>query len=101
MPRVTTIPVATLQEGSFFGELGLLAGEPRSGHVKAVVPVLAAEIDQKGYQVLNRVFPEFNARLMQLLEKRVAKRKVQVAGRAGKVGKRSFPQPYFPSRADE
>jgi DNA-binding NtrC family response regulator/polyferredoxin len=72
--------VATLQEGSFFGELGLLAGEPRSGHVKAIVPVLAAEIDQKGYQVLNRVFPEFNARLMQLMEKRVAKRKVQWQG---------------------
>ena len=72
--------VATLQEGSFFGELGLLAGEPRSGHVKAVVPVLAAEIDQKGYQVLNRVFPEFNARLMQLMEERVTKRKVRWQG---------------------
>ena len=72
--------VATLQEGSFFGELGLLAGEPRSGHVKAIFPVLAAEIDQKAYQVLNRVFPEFNARLMQLMEERVTKRKVRWQG---------------------
>ena len=72
--------VATLQEGSFFGELGLLAGEPRSGHVKAIVPVLAAEIDQKAYQVLNRVFPEFNTRLMQLMEERVNKRKVRWQG---------------------
>jgi DNA-binding NtrC family response regulator/polyferredoxin len=72
--------IATLMEGSFFGELGLLAGEPRSAHIKAVAPVLVAEIDQEAYPGLNRVFPEFNPRLMQILEKRVAKAKVAWQG---------------------
>ena len=72
--------IATLREGGFFGELGLLAGEPRSAHIKAVTPVLAAEIDQEGYPGLNRVFPEFNVRLMQILEKRVARAKVAWQG---------------------
>ncbi len=72
--------IATLQEGSFFGELGLLAGEPRSAHVKAVTPVLAVEIGQEGYPGLHVVFPEFSSRLMQFLEKRVAKAKVKWQG---------------------
>jgi DNA-binding NtrC family response regulator/polyferredoxin len=72
--------IAALREGGFFGELGLLAGEPRSAHIKAVTPVLAAEIDQEGYPGLNRVFPEFSSRLMQVLEKRVARAKVAWQG---------------------
>ena len=72
--------IATLREGSFFGELGLLAGEPRSARVKAATEVLAVEIDQEGYPALNRAFPEFNMRLMHLLERRVAKAKVQWQG---------------------
>lgn len=72
--------IANLQEGSFFGELGLLAGEPRSARIKAVTPLQAVEIDQAGYPALNRVFPEFNARLLQILEKRVAKAKLQWKG---------------------
>ncbi len=72
--------IASLQEGSFFGELGLLAGEPRSARIKAVTPLVAAEIDQAGYPGLNRVFPEFNARLLQNLERRVAKATLQWKG---------------------
>ncbi len=55
--------IATLREGNFFGELGLLVGEPRSTHVKAIASVLAAEIDQGAYQSLIRDVPDFNSRL--------------------------------------
>ena len=72
--------IATLQEGSFFGELGLLAGEPRSARVKAVTAVLAAEIEQEEYAALNRAFPGFHSRLKQVLIRRVAKAKVQWQG---------------------
>ena len=47
---------------------------------KAITPVLAAEIDQEAYRALTRAFPEFNARLLQLLAKRVVKAKVQWQG---------------------
>jgi DNA-binding NtrC family response regulator/NAD-dependent dihydropyrimidine dehydrogenase PreA subunit len=69
--------IATLREGSFFGELGLLVGEPRSTHVKAITSVLAAEIDQGAYQALTLDFPDFNSRLVHLLAKRVVKTKGQ------------------------
>jgi len=72
--------IATLREGSFFGELGLLAGEPRSAHTRAAAPARVLEIDQERYPGLNRVFPEFHARLMQILERRVAKAKVAWQG---------------------
>ncbi len=69
--------IATLREGSFFGELGLLVGEPRSTHVKAIASVLAAEIDQGAYQALIQDVPDFNSRLVQLLARRVVKTKGQ------------------------
>jgi len=69
--------IATLREGNFFGELGLLVGEPRSTHVKAIASVLAAEIDQGAYQSLIRDVPDFNSRLEQLLTRRVVKTKGQ------------------------
>ena len=90
--------IATLQEGSFFGELGLLAGEPRSAHVRAVTDVVAAEIDQAGYQALIKAFPEFESRLMEILERRVAKAKVQWQGERVKSVKGCLPEPPFAAR---
>ena len=72
--------IAALREGAFFGELGLLAGEPRSAHVKALTPVLAAEIDQEAYLALIQAFPDFKSRVLQLLAKRVVKARVQWQG---------------------
>lgn len=72
--------IATLREGAFIGELGLLAGEPRSAHVKGITPVLAAEIDQKAYKSLIEVFPEFKSRLLQLMARRSEKAKMQWQG---------------------
>lgn len=72
----TDYTIATLREGTFVGELGLLAGEPRSAHVKAITPVLAAEIDQGAYRALINVFPEFESRLLQLLGKRAERVKM-------------------------
>lgn len=72
--------IFALREGAFVGELGLLAGEPRSADVKSVTPVLAAEIDQQAYWALNKVFPEFKSRLLQLLAKRTDKAKVRWQG---------------------
>jgi len=72
--------IANAREGAFFGELGLLAGEPRSADVKAVTAVLAAEIDQEAYKSLIRVYPGFESRLLQFLAKRVVKAKVQWQG---------------------
>jgi signal-transduction protein with cAMP-binding, CBS, and nucleotidyltransferase domain len=67
--------IANLREGGFFGELGLLAGEPRSAHVKAVTPVLVAEIDQVRYRALTEAFPEVDTRLTQLLSRRASRAK--------------------------
>ncbi|HBA53186.1 MAG TPA: hypothetical protein DCZ04_01665 [Syntrophorhabdus aromaticivorans] len=72
--------IANAREGAFFGELGLLAGEPRSADVKAVTTVLAAEIDQEAYKSLRRVYPDFESRLLQFLAKRVVKAKLQWQG---------------------
>ncbi len=72
--------IANARKGAFFGELGLLAGEPRSADVKAVTAVLAAEIDQDGYKALSRVYPDFESRLFQFLAKRVVKARVQWQG---------------------
>ena len=68
--------IATLREGSFFGELGLLAGEPRSAHARAATEVLAVEIDQEGYPGMMEVFPHFGARLVKTLGRRVIRAKV-------------------------
>lgn len=72
--------IATLQKGNFFGELGLLAGEPRSAHIKAVTQLLTAEIDQEGYENLKRIFPELHSRLVEIFGKRVAKARLQWKG---------------------
>ncbi len=72
--------IATLRRGSFFGELALIAGEPRSAHIKVIDPTVVAEIDQKAYADLTRSFPEFDSRLMQVMRKRVAKSRVQWQG---------------------
>jgi DNA-binding NtrC family response regulator/ferredoxin len=79
--------IATLQEGNFFGELGVLAGEPRSAHIKALTRLLAVEIDQEGYEHLERVFPELSTRLMEIFEKRVAKARLQWKGERVKSAK--------------
>ena len=72
--------IATLRRGSFFGELGLLAGEPRSAHIRTISSVVVVEMDQEAYSGLNRVFSEFGPRLLQIMEKRVAKARVQWQG---------------------
>lgn len=72
--------IFALREGAFVGELGLLAGEPRSADVKAITPVLAAEIDQQAYRALIQVFPEFKSRLLKFLAKRADKAKVRWQG---------------------
>ena len=93
--------IATLQEGSFFGELGLLAGEPRSAHVKATTRLVTAEIDQREYPALSRAFPEFNSRLMHILERRVAKAKSQWQGERVKSVKGVSRSLLSHPRADE
>lgn len=72
--------IATLQKGNFFGELGLLAGEPRSAHIKALTPLLTVEIDQEGYEDLKALFPELHSTLMGIFGKRVAKARLQWKG---------------------
>lgn len=72
--------IATLQKGNFFGELGLLAGEPRSAHIKALTRLLTAEIDQEGYEDLKRIFPELNSKLMGIFGKRITKARLRWKG---------------------
>ena len=77
--------IVSLREGAFFGELGLLAGEPRSAHVKALTPVLAAEIDQEAYLALIQAFPDFKSRRTATPGKTCCQGKGAMAGRPGKI----------------
>ena len=69
------IQVATIKPGAFFGEMSLLAGEPRSATVRATSESLVYEIKRELIENLLRQRPE----LADKLSRQIAERKVHNA----------------------
>lgn len=70
----STIRVATLQKGDFFGEISLFNSSPRSANATALGDVTVAYIDNlqdlKAFLVKN---PSFAAKMVHILAQRLAK----------------------------
>jgi len=70
----STVRVATLQKGDFFGEISLFNSSPRSANAPALGDVTVAYIDNlqdlKAFLVKN---PSFAAKMVHILAQRLAK----------------------------
>lgn len=62
--------ITTLGNGEIFGEMALLAGEPRSANVRALSDVRVAELNQEDLRELISVFPKLNEALLRLVAQR-------------------------------
>jgi small-conductance mechanosensitive channel/CRP-like cAMP-binding protein len=62
--------VATLKEGSFFGEMGLLTGAPRSATVVAKTDVLCYRLDKEAFIGVLKKRPELAEAISQILARR-------------------------------
>lgn len=66
-----TKAVATLEEGSFFGEMALLTGEPRRASVVALTPVACFRLGKEAFDELLRHRPEIVEGLSAILARRL------------------------------
>ena len=64
--------VAQLHDGEFFGEMGLLTGEPRSATVQAVTDVECYRLDKEGFGLVLAARPELAEDIATLLAQRRA-----------------------------
>ncbi len=64
-------PVATLEPGSFFGELALLDPAPRDATVVAVTPLTVARLTQGPFRRLLDELPAMNGSLLRALARRL------------------------------
>lgn len=64
------LPMAKLGPGECFGEMSLLAGEPRNATIVALTEVEAVEIGKPAFAALMRAHPEIIGRLSELLAQR-------------------------------
>lgn len=76
------VPVATLHDGDFFGEMGMLTGEPRHATVVAVTAVDCYRLDKDGFALVIQARPEV-AREMSAL---VAARNAELSASLGRPG---------------
>lgn len=63
-------PVSTLADGDFFGEMGMLTGEPRSATVVAVTDVDCYRLDKVGFAQVLVARPEIAKEISALLARR-------------------------------
>ncbi len=64
--------LATLGPGNFFGEMGLLTGDPRSATVVAQTDVCCYRLDKEGFLAILKQRPEVAAEISRLLATRKA-----------------------------
>ena len=62
----------TLNEGDYFGEMALLAGEPRNATVRTTTLTDLYSLDQRDFKLLLDREPEFRKAVMQTVEARRA-----------------------------
>ena len=64
--------LATLQAPAYFGEMGLLLGQPRAATAVAVGEALCYRLDKKGFDAIIRARPELAEMLARILAERQA-----------------------------
>lgn len=77
------VPVAALGPGTFFGEMSLLTGEPRSATVLAETDTVVLAISKATFASLLQADPDLAARLAAVLEKRQAHNQTTLAAQPG------------------
>ncbi|MCE9616033.1 MAG: mechanosensitive ion channel family protein [Lentisphaerae bacterium] len=73
------VPVAELGPGSFFGEMSLLTGEPRSATIRAEVDTVVLVVAKSAFAELLQGDPGLAVRLAAVLEKRQADSQAKLA----------------------
>jgi len=66
------VPVATLRDGAFFGEMGMLTGEPRQATVLAMTAVDCYRLDKAGFAQVILARPEVALEMSAIVEARNA-----------------------------
>ncbi len=77
-------PIATLQDGAFFGEMGMLTGEARSATVMALTGVECFRLDKEGFAQVLQARPEIAKEITAVVEARRAERG-QLLAKAGQA----------------
>ena len=68
------VPVATLRDGDFFGEMGMLTGEPRQATVVATTAVDCYRLDKEGFARVLQARPEVAREMSAIVAMRNAQR---------------------------
>jgi small-conductance mechanosensitive channel len=63
-------PVSELGEGEFFGEVGMLTGEPRGATVTALTDVECYRLDKQGFALVLMARPEIAQEIATVIERR-------------------------------
>jgi CRP-like cAMP-binding protein len=71
-PKGVRHKLATLQSPAYFGEMGLLLGQPRAATVVAAGEALCYRLDKKGFDAIIRARPELAEMLAKVLAERQA-----------------------------
>jgi len=68
------IPIATLRDGAFFGEMGMLTGDARSATVLALTSVECYRLNKEGFAQVLQQRPEIAKQITAVVEARTAER---------------------------
>ncbi|OQC17291.1 mechanosensitive ion channel family protein [Candidatus Skiveiella danica] len=80
------VPVATLHDGDFFGEMGMLTGAPRHATVVAVTAVDCYRLDKQGFARVIQARPEVALEMSAIVEARNAELGANLGKPAGDAG---------------
>jgi hypothetical protein len=67
------VPVATLRDGDFFGEMAVLSGEPRTATVTAVKATELLELSREHLREIESRHPEVEAKIRLAYDERIAR----------------------------
>jgi hypothetical protein len=71
------VPVATLRDGDFFGEMAVLSGEPRTATVTAVKATELLELSRENLREICSRHPEVEAKIRLAYDERIARSAAQ------------------------
>lgn len=71
--------IARIDAPGFFGEMGMMTGEPRSADVHALGPVDCYRLDKEGFEAILRARPE----IAEAISRTLAHRRVELASATG------------------